>query len=733
MTAFSRRAFCRSVGAGALLSQAKMAVQPISAAAARSESAAGDWSWAASCRAVIAEAYNPPFYPSFDYTAEKAVAITKALHADTLRYPAASYFAYFPTRTRYPIHPEIDSGQDPLRETVSLCHKAGLRVIAYMPLNHPFMEVRAGNPLYDQWVKRFEDGEPMTTEHYGFTPYYEGCLNSPVREEIRQMVKEVVTGYEIDAAYFDGPYMGMRNARRFCYCDHCREAYKKARNKAIPPQDGSGNREEEIEYTLWLRDEVVIAFLAEIREMIRRERNVPVLFNDTSLLSSREWRNRAIPVVDGFMFEAAETPEQKLFNLELGHSTGKMIWTYVGTHTQYNREHMKNERVRGWFSYPVESEELLLDGATALAGHAGLKYWGLSRFFYMKEEPPAYESGRYVRSVFDFAAKHSDLLFKARSQPLAALLIGSQTIDWFKGKIFVADAYKNGYYGAFQLLKELCYDCEPFLDYRLTLDSLSRYKLLYIPNAPCLSSDQCGVIRRFVESGGILVATHLTSVADEFGRPRPDFGLADVFGAHLQAIEPVEIPDLYLLPSGWPEPFPQDPQVVRFEAADASTVVARTVDRGHRRVLGPAVVKRPLERGQVIYIGSSLESVYEETRMAVIRNYLASLLDPLVGNLRRYEVPARPGLMPHFTVSGNSLLLHLLANTGNKWKKLRQREEYSPIAGIKARIRIPAGRRVKAVRLLRAGRAADHSLNQDWLEVTLPQVMVHELIQVELA
>ena len=46
----------------------------------------------------------------------------------------------------------------------------------------------------------------------------------------------------------------------------------------------------------------------------------------------------------------AETPEEKLFNLQLGHSTGKHIWTYVGTHTQYNREHMKSDRVRGWGS-----------------------------------------------------------------------------------------------------------------------------------------------------------------------------------------------------------------------------------------------------------------------------------------------------------------------------------------------------------------------------------------------
>lgn len=77
-----------SVGASALLGQATSVGPAISGGAPRSGPAKDDWSWAGSCRAVIAEAYNPPFYPSFDYRAEKAVAITKALHADTLRYPA---------------------------------------------------------------------------------------------------------------------------------------------------------------------------------------------------------------------------------------------------------------------------------------------------------------------------------------------------------------------------------------------------------------------------------------------------------------------------------------------------------------------------------------------------------------------------------------------------------------------------------------------------------------------
>src|SRR3982751_5753256 len=128
------------------------------------------YDWIPATRILIAEAYNPPFYPKFDYKGDRAVAIAKELNADSLRYPAASYYAYFPTKTKYPVHPEL-GGDDPMRRTVDLCRKAGLKTIAYLPLNHPFMEVSSSNANFADWTKRFADGKPMTTEHYGFTKY----------------------------------------------------------------------------------------------------------------------------------------------------------------------------------------------------------------------------------------------------------------------------------------------------------------------------------------------------------------------------------------------------------------------------------------------------------------------------------------------------------------------------------------------------------------------------------
>jgi hypothetical protein len=684
------------------------------------------WDWIPGTRTLIAEAYNPPFYPSLDYEPEKALSIAGQLNADGFRYPAASYYAYFPTKSGYPIHPELKG--DPMRRTVELFHQAGLKLVAYMPLNHPFMDVASKDPRFAGWSKKFADGTPMTTGHYGFTQYYEGCLNSPVRDVIRNLVREVLTRYPFDVMYFDGPYQGMQNARNYCHCEYCQAAYRKKYGKPVPNQHGI-SRDDEIQYTNWMANDVVIAFLRDIREMIRAVKDIPVLYNDTSLLSKREWRNRAIPVVDGFMFEAAETPEDKLFNMQLGQSTGKVIWTYVGSHTQYNREHMKDERVRGWFSYPVESEELLLDGATAVAAGVGMVYWGLPRFFYMPKGPLAYESGRYVKEVFDFHQKHWPLLRTLKPQPQAGIVVGDQTIDWYSGKHFVAKAYENAYHGAYQLLKAASYEAMPFLDWRMTPELLGRFEMIYAPNAACLSDAQCEMLRRYVTGGGRLLATHLTSVADEYGRVRSNFALADLFGADLVDSEPVEIPDLYLKPSAGDE-IPQDPQVVRIRA-NGGEVLAETLDRGHRRNLGPAVVRRKVGKGQVIYIGSSLESIYEETRMKVLREWFGSLVSPWLAARQSYRIPFTSGLLPHFVSSRDTIVLHLLADTGNKNKHLRTREEFLPIAQIPVRVRIPEGRTARSATLLRSGLSLPFSARDGWLELTVPHVLIHEAVRVD--
>ena len=60
---------------------------------------------------------------------------------------------------------------------------------------------------------------------------------------------------------------------------------------------------------------------------------------------------------------------------------------------------------------------------------------------------------------------------------------------------------------------------------------MSQYRTLIFPNIAALSTEQCKQISDFVERGGSIIATYETSLYDEWGVRRKDFGLASLFGA----------------------------------------------------------------------------------------------------------------------------------------------------------------------------------------------------------
>ncbi len=62
------------------------------------------------------------------------------------------------------------------------------------------------------------------------------------------------------------------------------------------------------------------------------------------------------------------------------------------------------------------------------------------------------------------------------------------------------------------------------------LKDLSKYRALVLADQECLSEEQMAMIRKYVEQGGGLVATELTSLYTPWRLRRRDFGLKDLFG-----------------------------------------------------------------------------------------------------------------------------------------------------------------------------------------------------------
>ena len=160
-------------------------------------------------------------------------------------------------------------------------------------------------------------------------------------------------------------------------------------------------------------------------------------------------------------------------------------------------------------------------------------------------------------------------------------------------------------------------------------------------------------------------------------------------------------------------------------------VLGRTIDRGHRSVIGPAGVGNNFGDGRVVYCGSGFEALFEETEMPIIRTSYARLFEPYLAARRSYMVEYHPGVTPHLMASPGTILLHLLADTGNKNKHLRPREGFLPVTGVKVRIRVP--RPPKSVSLLRSGEKIAAVPHDGWIELTVPRVLIHEAVRVDLA
>jgi len=70
--------------------------------------------------------------------------------------------------------------------------------------------------------------------------------------------------------------------------------------------------------------------------------------------------------------------------------------------------------------------------------------------------------------------------------------------------------------------------------------------VLIFPNVAAMSEKQCRQIREYVFSGGSIVATHETSLYDEWGVARKDFGMGALLGASFQGQVDVRMQNSYL-------------------------------------------------------------------------------------------------------------------------------------------------------------------------------------------
>jgi hypothetical protein len=134
--------------------------------------------------------------------------------------------------------------------------------------------------------------------------------------------------------------------------------------------------------------------------------------------------------------------------------------------------------------------------------------------------------------------------------------------------------------------------------------------------------------------------------------------------------------------------------------------------------------------GRVVYFPWDIDRTYWEI-LAVDHG---KLLRNAVAWATREDPPvtvAGAGLLDvTFWRQKNSLTVHLV-NLTNPMMMKGPIRELLPLAGQRVRVRLPVGLKAKSVSLLVAGGTPDYRQSGEWLDVSVPSIMAHEVIGID--
>jgi hypothetical protein len=732
MPDLTRRSFLKtSAMAGAAVTLGKLAVRPAEPPPAGP--AAPSWAerpmrWA---QLTLVEDDPGKFDPQFwlDYL--------RRTHSDAVCLSAGGCVAYYPTQVPFHHRSAWLGDRDSFGELVEGCRKLGMVVLARTDPHATYDDAQAAHP---DWIAVGADGKPR--RHWASPEMWVTCGLGPYNFEFMTEVKrEIMSRYRVD-----GIFINRWDGSGMCYCEHCRRNFRAATGLELPPSDDPRDPANRA-FVLWRQERLFQLWAlwdGAVREINPDSCVIPNTGGGANspldmrrigelaptLMADRQSRT-------GLMAPWANGKNAKEFRAALG---GKPV---VGIFS------VGLDGVHRWKDAVQNAEETRLWVADGIAN--GMRPW-FTKFGGVINDP------RWLKPVEElYGWCHGAERYLRNERPLARVgVVYSQQTGWFHAEKGAPNATEDAGLGWHQALIEARIPFEMVHDRRLDPEHLAPLKTLILPNVAALSDRQCGQLRQFVARGGGLVATSETSLEDEWGARRKDFGLSDLFGATWKGSceGPMRNAYLRLEHEAWPghpllAGLGDAPRIIHgvwrvVTEANASpsqsplTLIPSYPDLPMEKVYArqprtniPQVFLRELPGGgRVAYFPWDVDRTFWEVLAvdhgALMRNAVAWATneDPPV------TVAGRGVLDVTLWRQRDSLTVHLVNLTNPMMMKGPVREVV-PLGEQRVRVRLPDGLGARAVRLLVAGTAPAFTAAGGWLEVTVPSVAAHEVVAVD--
>jgi hypothetical protein len=357
-----------------------------------------------------------------------------------------------------------------------------------------------------------------------------------------------------------------------------------------------------------------------------------------------------------------------------------------------------------------------------------------------------------VAEIYQWHYANQGYLRNERSFARVAMVYSQQTAAYYGGPE-ARGKVEDPALGFYQALVEARIPFEMVHDRLLDPEHINRFKTLILPNIAALSTVQCNQIRAFVQQGGSIVATYETSLYDEWGVRRNDFGLASLFGTSFTGGEEGPLLNSYLsLERNHPllDGFEDATRIIN--GAHCVTVTPLEAEGYAPLMLVPSYPDLPMEEvftrpvktrepgvlvreigpSRIVYFPADIDRTFWE----VLDVDLAKLLRNAVLWATNEPAPVTvegKGILD-LSVWGqkNSMTVHLV-NLTNPMMLKGPLREVIPITSQQVRIRTQEGRRVTRARLLVAGEEVTYRQDGASVRLEVPSIALHEVIALDFA
>lgn len=673
--------------------------------------------------------YDPAFW--LDYF--------RRTHSDAACLSAGGCVAYYPTKVPLHYRSKYLGDRDCFGELVAGCRKMGMNVIARTDPHAATQEICDAHP---DWIAVTADGKKR--RHWADPTLWVTCGLGPYNfEHMTAITREIMQLYKVDGIFsnrWDGSGM--------CYCEHCQRNFKAYSGLELPRTNNPLD-EARRQYIVWRQERLFELWRLWDGEIKKVHPGASFIANAgggalsdldmktigelaPTLFADRQARR-------GLMPPWANGKNGKEYGATLGKKAIVGIFS-VGVEEPYRwKDSVQNaEEIRLWVVDGIAHN--LRPWFTKFNGKVIDKRWL-----------------KVVEDVYGWHHRNEAYLRNEQSLARVGLVYSQQTASFYGGEQARARVEDHAL-GFYQAMVEARIPFDMVHDLLLDAEHLKGYRTLILPNIAALSDQQCRQLTAFVEGGGNLIATHETSLYDEWGRRRKDFGLASLFGVAYDGRVDREIRNSYLNVDKDPKTGQYHPIVRGLE--DAARIingvnwvhVKSTMNSGPApltlvpsypdlpmeqvwarvpRTDTPGVYAREVGKGRVVYFPFDLDRTFWEVLSADHARLLQNAIAWAHNEAQPLVVTGRGVLDVSLWKQKSSVTAHLV-NLTNPMMMKGPIREIIPVSEQQVRIRVPAGRRVRKASFLVSGKTPVWQQAAGVVTLRVPSIELHEVIALDL-